>query len=633
MKSLTSWRTVACVVSAVLSVPALALAQELPFSGSTGFDYFYATSPTGTSQFFAVNIHRSLSPFVIGPPVANEPSTWAHRRRTLGALETNLVSPARGLWVTPMGNGVGTGALHMIDMRTSGVQSALVPTGNPAGYDLAYVNSMKFLFTAEDDGAGNTLLRGFSYATFGTLTPLTPPTLTIPGSPSAYVNRIGVDLVGHELHVPTVSGVQVVLLDAAAPQMVAGPFVSTGATSPTTNPFLFNRNGQLSWIIGTSTFNPSNPLQLLAAGYLVWDSSGASSADEFGVVPTAPSKKWVPAVGAEELAVVGNGTDTYAYSLLREPAPGTFFVKPSAVGVVRLVGSSAPVTSTILMPTTVGEPFGVPTTFGGRVAFEGSFGLPFTISPPGGGEVVAIIYSPIDPLGASNPDGVLGVPDPLGGRISTKGMDRPIWSADGRRVMAATSHFPGAPNPATPGIEVLDVPTDIVVDEFVSSHTVVHNNPFPNQSIIYPTLFRPRTPAAAAPFLGITFFGNVFNGGMASIAAPAWGEVGQYQVQPGGFFQSPFVPDFPSILPPSFKDATGSLVSVPLRFGARRTAFNYPTNLGFTGMCMAAAIDDHIFVQPSGINFLAALGLAIPADPIAVALPAGWVTTTEFYSF
>jgi hypothetical protein len=401
--------------------------------------------------------------------------------------------------------------------------------------------------------------------------------------------------------------------------MAAGPFVSSS----------FELGGGTRWIIGTSSFTGDDPVE---AGYLSWDLSGASIAGTFGAVPTAPGKLWVPAAGTEELAVVGNGTDAYVYYLLREPRPGTFFIKPSAIGVVRFIGVAAPVVSTILMPDEVGEPFANPAVSGTKVAFESSFGPPFINEPPDGGEKVSIIYTPLDPLGAASLDGVLGVPDPLGGRVSTKGMDRPIWSRDGTRVFAATSHFPGAPHPGVPGLEVLNVPADVVVNEFMGPSTVVPNVPFPDQSIIFPGAYLPRTPGVLPELDTASVVGNVFNGGMASLLALPFGELGQLQVDPVGFVQSPSIPNFRAILPPAFLDATGSTRPIPSSFGARRTAFNVSTHLNVRGLTMSAAIDDEILVQPTGDNLFSVLASEPAEDPVRVALPAGWITTTEFLS-
>lgn len=606
--------------------------QELPKSGIAGYDFVYATSPGGTSRLFTVNTFRSLGPIPIGPTVASVPSRWAHRRRTLGALETAITSPERGVFLTPMGTAVGNGAIHFVDARVS-VLTSLTPTGNPAAYDLLAIPSLKYVFSAEDAGTGDTILRGYSYAAPGVLSPLTPASILLAGRPAAYVNRIGFDAAANQLHVPTDAGVHILAVAAAAPQMSAVTFHSTAPATVTTNPISYTHSGQTLWAFGTSIFDGSNPPKPIEAGLFTYTAASVVDSTTFGAVPTAPSKRWVPAVGTEELAVVSNGVDSYVYYLLREPAPGTFFIKPSAVGVVRTIGNAAPVTATILMPDTVGEPFSIPSVSGTRVAFEASFGEPFTSSPPGGGEVVSVIYTPLDPLGASSVNGVLGVPAPLGGRISTKGMDRPIWTRDGSRVMAATSHFAGAPNPTVPGLEVLDVPADHVIDQYTSSHTVLANNPFPNQSIVMPSAFEPRLPGGGAIFNGLSFFGNVFNQGMASLVAPASGEIGQMQVAPAGYVQSPAIPDFPAIFPPTFRDANGSLVAVPASFGARRTTFNAAPAFGFDGLVMTAAMEDEILVQRTGTNVRAALGLAIPIDTIHVPLPAGWITTSEFHSF
>ncbi len=626
--SLLALRTLGLLTALAMSATQIS-AQEMPISGVTGYDYFYATTPSGVSQFYATNANIASAPFVFGTPVNAVPSRWSHRRRTLQALETATLNPNRGVFITPMGDAVGNGALHLVDLR-SGVQTALVHTGNPAGYDVCAVARLKFVFAAEDSGAGTTVLRGYSYQTPGALVPLNPPALVLFGSPSAYVQRIGVDSTELTLHVPTAEGVHIVQLNPIGLQMLATSFLATAPASATTNPVSFMRGGVRTWAIGTANFNGANPS---SAGVFAWNTNGTVGSSNFGIVPTVPSKNWVPAVGTEELAVVSNGTDAYTYFLLREPGPGTFFVKASALGVVKFLGFAAPATSTIVLADGVGEPFSVPSVSGNRVAFESSFGPPFVGNPPGGGERINILYSPLDPLGASSPNGVVGVPAPLGGRISCKGLDRPIWTADGTRVMAATSHFPGAPNPSVPGLEVLNVPADVLVDEFTSPHTVVQNLPFPNQSILLPGTFLPRVPAAVVSLAGISFYGTAFHHGLASIAAIGFGEVGQLQTEAVAFVQSTAIPDFPAILPPSFLDAAGSLVPVPLNFGARRTAFNYAPGFGPDGLTMSAAIDSEIIVEKTSTNYRAAVGVGVPAVNVRVQLPAGSITTTEIVSY
>ena len=622
------FRLVLAALLAGLPFAAFAAAQALPASGVQGFDDVYATSPAGTSQFLAINPGYSPAPIPIGPPVPSVPSRWAHRRRTLGALETKITYLAPVTFVTPMGDAVGNGSLHLVDARGR-LQTSLVATGNPAAYDVAAYEPLRMVFVAEDDGAGNTILRGFSYATPGTLVPLNPPFLTLAGSPCAYVNRMGVDESGARLLVPTVSGIHEVTLFASGPQLVVTHFFNSGSYTPSTNPTSFDRQGTRTWIIGTCRFAAisNSPKE---AGYLLWDHLGITQSGVFGAIPSNPSKSWVPGAGTEELAVVGDGTDTYVYYLLREPLPGTFFIKPSAVGVVRILGSATPAVSFLPCPDDCGEPFANPAVHGTRVAFESSLGPPFWFEPPGGAEKVNILYTPLDPLGSSTVDGQIAVPGPLGGRISTKGADRPLWSHDGTRVITCTSHFPGAPSPALPGIEVLDVPAAVPVDEYVSPHCVVQNATSPNQSIIYPARFDPRDPAAAAFLDGLTFAGNVFHDGMAGILTHRYGEIGHKQFD--SFTQSSAVPGFPAILPPSFDDPNGSLTPIPRSFGARRATFNLTPALGLSGLVMTAAIGNRILVQPAGINHLAALGQAIPEDPVVILLPYLWITTTEFLS-
>jgi hypothetical protein len=111
-----------CAAALIVSIAFVSAdAQELPRSGVTGFDAFYATSPDGTtSQLLSVNVHRSLAPIALAPPVGVVPSRWAHRRRTLGALETKIALADRGLFLTPMGDAVGNGSIHMVDLRGGG---------------------------------------------------------------------------------------------------------------------------------------------------------------------------------------------------------------------------------------------------------------------------------------------------------------------------------------------------------------------------------------------------------------------------------------------------------------------------------------------------------------------------------
>lgn len=625
-------RAVARASLAAALLGASATAQEIPPSGVSGLDLFYATSPSGlTSQMFAVAPQFSPAVVPIGSSVAGQPSRWAHRRRTLGGLETPLTLVDPLVIATPLGDAVGNGALHVIDARTVPAAELLVPHGNPSGYDLAVCSTLKFLFVASDNGVGGTTLAGFSYGTAGQLVGLVPPALQLPGAPAAYVNRIGVDEASLTLHVPTADAVHVVKLAAGGTQMTLMSSIALAPFAPCSNPATFEVGGVRHWIAGTLRY-PTGASDVQEGGWVAWTAAGLVGQASFGVVPSVPSKLWVPAAGASEVAVVSNGTDAYAYLLLREPKPSTFFVKGAAVGAVKFATGSAPTTGIIPCSDACGEPFSIPTTSGFRVAFETSFGPPFVFDPADGGERINLIYSPLDPLGAATPFGQLVVPGPLGGRISTKGMDRPLWSRDGLRTIGATSHFPGAPNPGMPGIEVLDVPTNIPVTPFQSPDVVVTNEVFPNQSIVFPSDFRPRVPALVPFLAGLSFAGNVFHDGMASVCLSAFGEIGQKQLEANPLSIPSSVPGFRSILPPAFQDATGSLLGVPNTFGARRTSFNVLPGAGFNGVVMVAAIGDEVLQQFTGANVLAELGLQ-PKQPVKrYLLPNNWSTSTEFLS-
>jgi hypothetical protein len=636
--------SVAVAVASAVSSPSRA--QELPHSGVAGVDLVYATDPGGaTSQLFAIDA-ATASAIPLGAPVANVPSRWAHRRRTMGALETAITLAPPLLVLTPMGDAVGRGAIHVVDLRSGTVGADfLVPTGNPAGYDLALAPALQFVFSAEDDGTGGTLLRGFSYATVGALVPLNPATIRLPGPPAAYVNRIGVDHENQTLAVATAKGIALVAFAPNAPQMRRVAFVSAGSCAPTTNPAGFARADGRIGIVGTSAFDSlGRPVD---SGFLAWRSDGSVSwSASFGDIPgRTPVRRYAPAIGAEELAIVGNGRDAYVYSLLRDPDPNSGFVRASAVGAICFVGTHDPRVSKVLCPDPMGEPFSIPSVHGTRVAIESSCGPPWWPTPPGGAEMVNILYSPLDPIGMRTPDGVLGVAAPLGGRVSVQGMDRPLWTDDGRGVVACTSNFPGAPNPGIPGIEFLAVPADTMVDDQSFTVTVVDNSVFPNQSILMPSAFVARDRLASAPVHGLSFVGTVFHDGLGSLAegriAPLRSAkdklgvvlVGQKQLQTPDFVLSPDVPGFPSILPASLDDASGSLVPIPAPFGARRVSFDLHPTGSLLGMTMVAALDDAVYVQPTGYNVAANLAKGVELAPVRIALPAGWTTTSEIASW
>jgi len=641
-----SSRTLRRMATAGLSFPAflvlsgLAAAQELPLSGVNGVDVVWATDAAGTtSQLTQIDAEAGVAT-PLSASHAAVPSRWSHRRRTLQALETDVaVSDDPLVFLTPLGDAVGNGGIHFLDVRGGTVlaDTVVATGGNPPGYDLRIVDSLDWVFSAEDDGAGGTTLRGWSFATAGLLAPLNPATLTLPGSPGAYVQRIGLDEATLTLHVLTATGVQLVALASGGVDMALGPFVPTGSDAPATNPVAFDRPNGRFWIAGTSLFNASG--DPTAAGWLLWKNDGSVSASgHYGVIPgRSPIRRYVPAIGAEELAVVSDGTDAWAYFLLRDPDPSSGFIRDAAVGVTRMLGSAAPVTAKILGTPEQGECFSIPSVHGARVAMESSMGPPWFGSPPGGAEKLSILYSPLDPLGAATSDGVIGVAGPLGGRVSCKGMERPLWSDDGRGVYAFTSHFAGAPNPATPGIEYLIVPQNVVVDGTMLSFFVVDNPNAPNQSIMLSGLFLPHDPAPAAFLDGFTFVGTLFHDGVASSLEWKKKKLDKVNLlgheQAASFTQSPFIPDFPAILPPRFDDPNGSLVAIPANFGARRVSFDLHAAYGLEGMTMVAAMDDQITVQPAGQGFLAELGLLPPPSLITIALPSGWITTSEIRSW
>jgi len=184
-----------------------------------------------------------------------------------------------------------------------------------------------------------------------------------------------------------------------------------------------------------------------------------------------------------------------------------------------------------------------------------------------------------------------------------------------------------------PGLEVLDVPIDVALTPFNSPHTVVPNVPFPNQSIIFPSVFDPRVSGPAASLDGFSFFGNVFHGGMASAFVATFGELGQIQGETPEFVQSINIPNFRAIFQPVFNDTVSPTTPIPPSFGARRTSFNFYQGAGIFGVFMCAAVDDEMLLQPTGLNVYAALGLVPPLPSFRIPLPSDWITTTEILSF
>jgi hypothetical protein len=172
------------------------------------------------------------------------------------------------------------------------------------------------------------------------------------------------------------------------------------------------------------------------------------------------------------------------------------------------------------------------------------------------------------------------------------------------------------------------VPADVAVNGFVGPHTVVTAPIYPDQSILLAGVFAPPSPL----FPGLTFYGNVFDDGLASVATTPYGELGQKQVAGVPLALDDDVPDFPGIHPPSFLDATAALVPVPDAFGARRPTFNHYPGFGLDGLVMVAAMDDALLVQATGLDTFAALGITLPSPTIVLPLPTDWVTTSEFTS-
>jgi hypothetical protein len=629
-------RVRACGALAVLALASAALsaspvpAQGLPLSGCGGLDLVYGTDGSGNSQLYALALQLAAKPLPLGAPVAAKPSTWLHRRRALSALEPSILQPEPLVLLTPMGDALGNGAIHLVDARAGFPPvSTLVSTGNPASYDLVHHPALRQVFVLEDAGAAGSVLRGFSYATPGQLTPLNPPSIQIPGRPAASVTRIGLDEVGRRLMIASSLGIQVVNIAASAPQMVPQNFQATALGAPVTNPARVQIGTQQWWMVATASFDGSSaPVN---GGCYVWN-TGPVLEQSFGQ-PVGSSKFWVPALGQNELAVVGNATRADVYVLLREPPPGTLFVKPGALAALRFEASVAPAFALEPLTSFSGEPFGNASVQGTRLAFFSQFGPPFSFLTPDGGSTLNLVYSPLDPLGAGLPLGLLAVPAPYGGRIDPRGCDRPLWSRDGRSVAATTSDVPGVPSNGQPGIELLHVPADVPVSGLQSPHTLVQVAPDSQQNYVLPARFDPRFPSLANALANYSAVGTGFSEGVAAVLLTPKSELGQIE-EVGAALSLPIaVPSFPNQLPLAFEDATGPSSLIPALMGARRASFNLYPNLGLLGLTMLVADGNTLILQPAGYNALAKLGLFPKLPPIPFALPAGSTTSSEVYAF
>jgi len=637
--SLTPRARARCISAAIALVGALAstlslasvpAAQGLPLSGCGGLDLVYGTDPSGNSQLYALALQLAAKPLPIGAPVTAQPSTWLHRRRALSAQEPAILQPEPLVLMTPMGDALGNGAIHLVDARGGFPPvSTLVSTGNPASYDLIHHPALQQVFALEDAGAAGSRLRGFSYATPGQLTPLNPASLLLPGRPCASVTRIGLDETGRRLMIATSLGIQVVTIAASAPQMVSQNFQATSFGAPVTNPARVQIGSQQWWVVATASFNGAS--EPVAGGLHVWN-TGPVLEQSFGQ-PIGSSKFWTPALGQTELAVIGDAARADVYVLLREPLPGTLFVKPGALAALRFEPSAAPVLALEPLTSFSGEPFGNASVQGTRLAFFSQFGPPFSFLTPHGGSTLNLVYSPLDPLGAGTPLGLLAVPAPYGGRIDPRGCDRPLWSRDGRSVAATTSDIPGEPSNGQPGIELLQVPDDVPVSGLQSPHTLVQVAANTQQSYVLPARFDPRFPSLANALANYSAVGTGFSEGVAAALLTPKSELGQIEEVGAALTLPTSVPVFPNQLPAAFEDASGGSTLIPEAMGARRASFNLYPNLGLLGLTMLVADGNKLILQPTGYNALSKLGLFPKLPPIPFALPAGTTTSSEVLAF
>ncbi|MCA8953419.1 MAG: hypothetical protein KDE27_28155 [Planctomycetes bacterium] len=610
---------------ALVLTPLVAVAQEIPRSGSNGIDAFVVTTPTGTSELYAGRLLQPFLTFNLPAP----PSRWAHRRRHMAALETEIAIDRTHLVLAiPTGDQSTNGGVSFFDFRAPGFPIHM-PATAPAAYDALLLEGNQYALVAADDGQGRTVVDLYDYSMPG----LTPARVSLPlqGIPAAGVTRLVATANESHVLVATEAGVHILAVGPMPSPLTPVAFLPTAPRSPAGNIALFTRLNAPHCAVITSDFGSND--RPLDAEILSFDLNGIFVTTPVGNVPnTNPAKPYVPAAGFHDPGVVEVAGIAYVAFLLRERDPGTYFTKPAGVGVI---GFGMPNEPTFAIPQTTaaaGEPFEEVAVHGTRIAFMTGGDPYWWPAPAGGSERLNVLYTPLDPLGAGTIGGVIGSAGPLGGRIGTEVTDRPLWTHDGARLFATSSNFPGAPNPGLAGSEFVDVPETRVLNE-VQDHCLTMiplGDQVSERAYGLPTRLDP-IDIPAAMFGGFTMFGQFIQSAAHAIVLPeaAFGWIGLREFTTHFLLRDTNIPLFP-VTPRVYRDQGVPTVQPPPSYGARRAAFNLLAHQPSMPLVYLLQIaDDKAIYDAAGFNL--SFGPQIPL--LEVALPAGSRTSTEILSF
>ncbi|MEZ5990405.1 MAG: hypothetical protein R3F30_15075 [Planctomycetota bacterium] len=542
----------------------------------------------------------------------------------MGPSETPILRDGIVLFV-PLGDSASNGALAVVDFRSTFRLTEVAMT-SPTHYEPLVVPARSFVLHAGDDGNGKTVLEVVSYV--GPGAPAQKVfVLPLDGSPAGGVTRML--LSGDRVLVPTTAGIHVLKPGTGSTVYESQAVIKTGTRSPITDVVSFPSGSSTLHACMTCDFDSNDrPLDAVVTAF---DETGKTWSLPAGNVPnTSPPKSYVPAAGFHEPGVVTKGGISYVGFLLREREPGTGFTKPAGVAVA---GFGMPGEPTFGIAQTLpqsGEPFAEIAVNGTRMAFMTSQSPKWWPQPLGGSEVLNILYTPLDPVGANTVAGVVGTAGPLGGRIGIEVTDRPLWSRDGRNLFVTTVNYPGAPNPGKAGSELLTVPSDRAINPTLDPMTTLLELRDQTTERAYglPTAFEPWDLPAAA-FGEATFFGQFTQTAAHAVFVPhkVSGQLGTRTLTHRKLPRDTNIPGFPAIPPRTFDDVNGSIVAPPKTYGARRSGFNLWTRTNsLLATYLVQADGDELIYQISGIDTLG-FGVQFPVVPIPLAT--GSVTTTE----
>lgn len=605
--------------------PPVAVAQEIPQSGTYGLDAFVVTTAAG-SELHAAAPLQPFATFALPAP----PSRWLHRRRHMAALETEIACDRDNgiVLAIPTGDAPGNGGVSFFDFRAGGAVHHMSATA-PAAYDTLLLKTRMYALSAADDGFGNTVVDVYDYSIPGAQPQQTA--VLVPGIPAAGVTRIAATADEAHVVVATSTGVQIFAVGAMPSPLTSVAFLSTGSRSPAGNVAMFVRGAAPHAVVMTCDYGPNN--RPLDAELLSFDLAGNAEVTPVGNVPnTNPPKPYVPSAGFHDPGVVQVAGIAYVAFLLREVDPGTGFTKPAGVGVI---GFGVPNEPTFAVPRTTaaaGEPFEELAVYGTRIAFMTGGAPNWWPAPAGGSERLNILYTPLDPVGAGTTGGVIGSAGPLGGRIGTEVTDRPLWSRDGRHLFVTSSNYPGAANPGVVGSELLAVPESRAINE-VQDHCqtlIPLGDQVSERAYGLPTRFDPIDLPASA-FGSFTMFGQFIQSAAHTVVVPesGFGWLGLRAFTSFFLPRDANIPQFP-VTPRVYDDQGTPVVPPPATYGGRRASFNLLGHeTAAPAIYMLQLAEDKAIYNASGWNLQ--FGPQIPL--IEVPLPTGSKTSTEILSF